>query len=265
VNRLAVIAVAAVVALASGFGLVSYVGAADDRAAAAAEPVPVLVATADLPDGTAFDEALADGRIAPSRTLRSTLAPTAVTDPTTLAGMVADGVLRSGQTVVAGSFVDPAERRVGAGPATFADSLPEGSVAVSFEASGAAAVGNLVSPGDRVNLLVNVPNAAELGLPDSGGPAIVHVFQDLEVIAIGAALRPAEGAAEPVANPGASTYTVAVAPRDAARLLFLTRQYEVLLTLVGPGNAPTEQGPVGKVDAMPDTLTPETAAVEAAS
>ena len=87
-NRLAVIAVSAVIALASGFGLVSYVGAADDRAAAAAEPVPVLVATADLPDGTAFDEALADGRIAPSRTLRSTLAPTAVTDPSSLEGIV---------------------------------------------------------------------------------------------------------------------------------------------------------------------------------
>ncbi len=58
---------------------------------------------------------------------------------------------------------------------------------------------------------------------------------------------------------------MAVAPRDAARLLFLTRQYEVLLTLVGPGNAPADQGPVGKVDALPDTLTPETAPAEAAS
>jgi pilus assembly protein CpaB len=257
VNRLAVIAVAAVVALASGVALVQYAGGADDRAAAAARPVPVLVATADVPDGTPFDTALSDGRIVRSQTLQATLAPTAVTDPAALAGMVAEGVLRAGQVVVTGAFVDPAERGVGSGPPTFADDLPGGSVAVSFEASGAAAVGNLISPGDRVNLLVNVPNASELGLPDSGGPAIVHVFQDLEVIAIGAAIRPAEGAAEPVANPGASTYTVAVAPRDAARLLFLTRQYEVLLALVGPANEPSDLGPVGKQDAMPDTLTPE--------
>ena len=65
-----------------------------------------------------------------------------------------------------------------------------------------------------------------------------------------------EGAEEAVANPGASTYTVAVAPKDAARLLFLTRQYEVLLALVGPATSPSEQDPIGKADALPTTLTP---------
>ena len=120
----------------------------------------------------------------------------------------------------------------------------------------AAAVGNLISPGDRVNLLLSVPNASALGLPDSGGPAIVHVFQDLEIIAIGTAVRPPEGADAPVTNPGASTYTVAVAPRDAARLLHLTRQYEVLLALVGPGVEPSEQLPVGSLDALPESLSP---------
>lgn len=258
-NRLVVVAVAALVALGSGIGLVQYASGADARATASATPVQVLVATTDVADGTPFEEALADGRIAASQTLRSSLAPTAVIDGSSLAGMVADGVLRAGQVVVEGAFVDRSEDRVGAGPPTFADDLPEGTVAISFEASGASAVADLISPGDRVNLLVNVPNAAELGLPDSGGPAIVHVFQDLEIIAIGAAVRPPEGAEEAVANPGASSYTVAVAPRDAARLLFLTRQYEVLLALVGPGNETIAQAPVGKADALPATLSAETA------
>ena len=66
-------------------------------------------------------------------------------------------------------------------------------------------------------------------------------------------MRRPPGSAEPVANPGASTYTVAVAPRDAARLLYLTRQYEALLVLVGPGIEPSEQAPVGALDALPDT------------
>ncbi len=260
-NRLVVVAVAALVALGSGVGLMKYVGGADERASAAAAPVNVFVATVDVPDGTVFDAALHDGRIAVSKTLRASLAPTAVTDPATVTGMVADGVLRAGQVVVQGAFVAPGKEPVKAGPATFADDLPPGTVAVSFEAAGASAVGSLISPGDHVNLLVNVPNAAELGFPDSGGPAMVHVFQDLQVIAIGTAVRPAPGATEPVANPGASTYTVAVAPRDAARLLFVTRQYEVLLALVGPSNAPTPQAPVGKTDALPATLTAEPAPV----
>jgi pilus assembly protein CpaB len=255
-NRITVVAVAAVVALVSGLGLVSYVGGAEDRAQAAVEPVSVLVATTDIPNGTPFDDALANGQIVSSQTLRETLPATAVTDPATLEGLLADGVLRAGQLVVAGTFAAPEELGRNVGPATFADDLPPGTVAVSFDAAGSSAVSDLISPGDRVNLLVNVPNASELGLPDSGGPAIVHVFQDLEVIAIGTTVRPDETAQEAVANPGASTYTVAVAPRDAARLLLLTRQYEVLLALVGPGTEASEQSPVGKSDALPTTLTP---------
>jgi pilus assembly protein CpaB len=257
-TRLAVVVVAAIVALGSGVGLLKYVSGADDRAAASAEPVRMLVATVDVPDGTPFDEAMADGRIEASQTMQASLPPTAVTDASALAGWVADGVLRAGQVVVDGTFVDVAADRAANGPPTFANDLPDGTVAVSFEASGAAAVADLVSPGDHVNLLVNVPNASELGLPDSGGPAIVHVFQDLEIIAIGAAVRPAEGAEEAVLNPGASTYTVAVAPHDAARLLFLTRQYEVLLALVGPGIEPSTMDPVGRADALPESLSPET-------
>lgn len=264
-NRLAVVVVAALVALGSGVGLMKYVSGADDRAAASAEPVSMLVATADVPDGTSFDDALADGLIESSQTMQASLPPTAVTDPGALTGWVADGLLRAGQVVVEGTFVDAAADRAANGPPTFASDLPGGTVAVSFEASGAAAVADLVSPGDRVNLLVNVPNAAELGLADSGGPAIVHIFQNLEIIAIGAAVRPPEGAEEAVVNPGASTYTVAVAPLDAARLLFLTRQYEVLLTLVGPGIEPSTMNPVGRADALPESLTPETEAPGAGS
>ncbi|MFP5256260.1 MAG: Flp pilus assembly protein CpaB [Acidimicrobiia bacterium] len=255
-NKLAILAIAAVVAVASGFGLVQYVAGADDRAEDRVQAVPVLVTTGNVSAGTPFETAYAEGLIVESTTLAATRPATAIVDPASLTGLVADVALLTGQTVVAGAFVDPAAQRVGSGPPTFADDLPPGTVAVSFEASGAAAVGNLISPGDRVNLLLSVPNAAVLGLPDSGGPAIVHVFQDLEIIAIGAAVRPPEGADAPVANPGASTYTVAVAPRDAARLLHLTRQYEVLLALIGPGVEPSEQLPVGALDALPDSLTP---------
>jgi Flp pilus assembly protein CpaB len=256
VNRLTVIAVAAVISLVSAVGLMRYTGSAEDRAEASVAPVSIMVATRDIASGSSFDDALADGGIVFSSTLRASLPPTAVRDAATLQGTRADGTLRAGQAVVAGSFVAPEELGRHAGPATFADDLPEGTVAVSFDAAGSSAVSDLISPGDHVNLLVTVPNASELGLPDSGGPAVVHVFQDLEVIAIGTAVRPAPGAEQPVANPGASTYTVAVAPKDSARLLFLTRQYEVLLALVGPGTDPSAQAAIGKVDALPDTLTP---------
>lgn len=254
-NRLTVVAVAAVVALASGVALVRYVAGAEDRATASARPVPVLLAAADVPDGTTFEDAWARGMIVQSEIGEALRPATAIADPAALGGTVADGVLRQGQLVVNGVFVAPDDLSGLALPPTFATDLPEGTVAVSFDAGGTDAVSNLISPGDLVNLLVQVPNAAELGLPDSGGPAVVHVFQNLRVIAIGPALAPKAGSPEAVANPGSGGYTVAVAPRDAARLLFLTRQYPVLLGLVGPGTEPAPQGPVGKADALPPNLT----------
>lgn len=256
-NRITVLAIAAIVALGSGFGLVRYVAGAESRATSSASPVPVLTAAKDVPAGTSFDEAWADGSIVQSRIAQAMRPPTAVTDPAALKGMVTDGVLRQGQLVVQGTFAAPDQANGPALPPTFADDLPEGSVAVSFDVTGAHAVSNLVSPGDLVNLLVQVPNASELGLPDSGGPALVSVFQDLRVIAIGAAVAPKSGSSTAVANPGAGSYTVAVAPRDAARLLYLTRQYEVYLALVGPGTKPTPQSPVTKSDALPGSLTPD--------
>jgi len=259
VNRLTVVAIAAVVALASGVTLVRYVAGAEDRAAASARPVPVLVAAADVPDRTTFEEAWTSGLVVQSEIAQAMRPASAIADPATLAGMVADGVLRQGQLVVNGVFVAPSDASGPALPPTFADDLPAGSVAVSFDAVGTDAVSNLISPGDLVNLLVQVPNAAELGLPDSGGPAIVHVFQNLRVIAIGPALAPKAGDPNAVANPGSGGYTVAVAPRDAARVLFLTRQYQVLLALVGPGTDPAPQSPVGKTDALPPELTADAA------
>lgn len=252
-NRLTVVAVAALVALVSGVGLIRYVAGAEDRATASAAPVPVLVAASDVPEGTPFSEAWAKGLVVRADILQAMRPATAVTDPASLDGTVADGVLRAGQLVVEGVFTSPDTAGGPVLPPTFASDLPEGTVAVSFEASGAQAVSDLVSPGDLINLLVQVPNAAELGLPDSGGPAMIHAFQGLRVIAIGAAIAPASGSDTPVANPGGGSYTVAVDARDAARLLYLTRQYEVYLTLVGPGIEPTDQAPVTKADALPAT------------
>jgi Flp pilus assembly protein CpaB len=257
-NRLSIVAVAAIVALVSGLGLMRYVSGAEDRATASAEQVPVLTAAADVPEGTPFADAWAAGDIVRSTTLAALRPPTAVVEPDNLQGTVADGVVRRGQVIVEGEFVDPTQARRG-GPPTFAATLPEGTVAVSFEASGASAVSDLITPGDHVNLLVQVPNATELGLPDSGGPAVVHVYQDLTVLAIGTTPAPAKGSTEAAINPGTGRYTVAVPPLDAARVLLLTRQYPVLLTLLGPGTTPDEQVPVSRTNAMPKSLSPSTA------
>ena len=235
-NKIAVLVVAGVVALGSCLGLVKYASGAEDRAIKASQPVPVMVAVKDVAAGTSFTSAWRDGQIAMSQMPQSLRPATAVADPNHLDGLVAAAPLAQGQFVVESSFVAPGPTtRVG--PPTFATQLPEGTVAVSFEAQSAQAVSDLIRPGDRVNFLVQVPNASVLGLPDSGGAAVVHVFQNLEIIAIGDVTAPGKDATEAPKNPGTGLYTVAVPPEDSARLLLLSHEYDVYLTLVGAKTA----------------------------
>ena len=90
-----------------------------------------------------------------------------------------------------------------------------------------------------------------LGLPDSGGAAVVHIFQDLEIIAIGDVAAAAPDATEAPKNPGTGLYTVAVAPQDAARLLLLSNEYDVYLALVGPKTQPGAIPPIADRDGLP--------------
>jgi len=249
-NKIGILVIAAVVALGSCLGLVKYANGAEDRAVSASEPVPVMVAVHDVAAGATFTTAWNNGDIAMSQIPRSLKPATAVDDPTQLTGLVASAPLAQGQFVVAETFVNPnPQQRVG--PPTFATALPPGTVAVSFTAEAAKAVSDLVRPGDHVNVLVQVPNASVLGLPDSGGAAMVHVFQDLEIIAIGDVVAPAKDATEAPVNPGTGLYTVAIKPEDSARLLLLSNEYALYLTLVGPKTSPADLPPIGDRDALP--------------
>ena len=123
------------VALGSMVGLVRYVGGAEDRATASAELVPILTAAADLPEGTSFANAFGSGQVVWSETPASVRPSTAVVDPNALAGMVAKSDIAQGQVIVIGEFVEPTAARR-SGPPTFAAKLPDGTVAVSFDAVG---------------------------------------------------------------------------------------------------------------------------------
>lgn len=249
-NRVSILVIAAVVAILSGFGLVKYASGAEHRAVEASKPVNVLVAEKDIPAGTAFSTAYNSHLIGVAQTLQSLLPATAVTDPNSLVGLVATTPLAQGQYVVRGAFADPAAAGK-TGPPTFANDLPDGMVAVSFKADAEKAVSDLITPGDHVNLLVQVPNASVLGLPDSGGAAVVHIFQDLEIIAIGDVTAPPKDATEAPKNPGTGLYTVAVRPEDSARLLLLSNEYDVYLTLVGPKTQPSDLPPIADRDGLP--------------
>lgn len=253
-NRVTIVVIAALVAAGSGFGLIRYASGAEQRAVAASKPVPVLMVARDVPGGMQFSAAWNEKRITLGQTLQSLLPPTAVSDPSALSGLVAATAMPAGQMVVRGAFVAPDSAST-SGPPTFAVQVPEGMVAVSFKAEASKAVSDLIQPGDRVNVLVQVPNASVLGLADSGGPAIVHAFQNLRIIAIGNVAAPAKDAAQAPKNPGTGLYTVAVSPDDSARLLLMSNEFTLYLTLVGSKTAPSDIAPVANRQALPPTPT----------
>ena len=103
-NRVGVLVVAAVVAIGSCFGLVRYASGAQDRAVSAAEPVPVMIAMKDVPQGMPFSTAWNEGRLALSNIPRTLRPATAVVDPNGLDGLTAAAPLSQGQLVVQASF-----------------------------------------------------------------------------------------------------------------------------------------------------------------
>lgn len=237
-NRTMIIVVAVVVAVASGAGMLMYVGRADARATKGVELVPVLVAKGDLPAGMPFATAWERKQIVPSETLRRLLPPTAVTSTQPLQGKVATGAVSNGQVIVAGMFADAAKARPKEdGAPTFADRIPAGQVAVTFKATAETAVADLIQPGDKVNFLVQTPDApAAPGQPATGG-GVTHVFQNLRVVSIGKVTLDQTAPTAP-ANPGTGLYTVLIDSEDAGRIIFLSRKFPVFLTLVSPTNKP---------------------------
>lgn len=263
-NRYVVVAIAAVVTLASGVGLFGYVSGADDRATEGLDLVPVLVAQADLAEGQRFDQFFTAGLIVQSETVEKSRPATAVVNPEDLQGLLSTRSIAAGQIIVASMFASQEDLNGRAGPPTFANQIDDGSVAVAFSASGLAAVGNLIQPGDLVNMFVQVESltggVAADGTPDPTSGAIIPVFQNLRIVAIEKvfAANPEDEVAP--ANPGGSTYTVFLSPIDAARLMHLTRRYTPLLILVPPDNEVIDFPPIIDLNAFPNGRTPEESA-----
>lgn len=279
-NRRTAVLASIVVTLLVGVGLFLYVSGADERAESNEALATAYVAATTIQRGTTFEAAFNDGAIAQIDMPARLIPETAIQDPEGMVGQLAVGNISSGLPIVTGQFATREQIGTPAlGPNTFARQIPEGRVAVSFDAG--PQVGGFIRPGDHVNLMIEVPNAALLdeldadvprqigpdgvpaASPGTAGPTVVHIFQDLEVVAvdqtpiipIGAAPGTQVDPDAVVGGTGGNSYTVLVAPKDAARLIYLTNQYTVHLALLPPIYEATPVDPVDSTNALPEGLT----------
>jgi Flp pilus assembly protein CpaB len=218
-NRRTLLAAAAILlAAVAGLGVYFYVSGADNRAESKVQTVEAFVAVRDIPKGTSGSAALAEGLIAPARTLRGSVPPSAVTDASLLQGKVSAATIQARQFITDASFVAPAE---GGGGSLAAAIGAKDLVAVTVSFDAARAVANQIAPGDRVDLI-------------TGGDNGTYLYRGVRVLAIGqeTAANAAGGNGQPSPTASASgLITFEVSPDQALEIVNASRDGGIYLTL----------------------------------
>ena len=231
-KRRVVAAVAAVVlAAVGGILLLSYVGAADQRAMADLEPVAVLVATAAVPEGTAAADLTASVEV--RRLPGVAVAPGAAARLADLAGLVSTTPLQPGEQLLTSRFADPAALAAARGLV-----VPEGLQQVSVQLEPERALNGDLAPGATVGVFLSTKQTDSTAL----------ALQKVLVTAVsGGTAGAAEGgpgaAADPAAAPTAVTVTLALDAESASRVVFAAEHGSLWLS-AQPEDAPVDRTPV---------------------
>ena len=254
-RRTLIIIIAIALGVVAAVATVLYVNSVQSRANHNAKLVAVYQVARDIPRNTTGDTAIAAGLVKTGKIPKAFYPATAVTNINAIKGKVASAAIPAGAVLVDGQFVDQKTAQ-----ANFsATNIPAGQVAVSISVDSLHAVGGLIVPGDKVDLmefgggaaLPANPTAAQTAAAENG--KFAHFFyQNVSVVAIGAAVAPTPGSTTAATNPGSSVFTLAV-PADAAERILLAASNPGLgltLALVPPDNQPVNVGSVnvGNID-----------------
>ncbi|KAB7741870.1 Flp pilus assembly protein CpaB [Nostocoides sp. F2B08] len=249
-KRIIAILAAVLLALIGAVLVLLYAANADERAVQAQAPTTVYVSQDRVPAGLSLREAVRTGRIVETQVPSASKPEGALEsiDGTT-ASLLALTDLPPGQVVLAAAFGETPEgiRKV---------NVPADMLAVSVELSDPARVGTFVTPGSRITIFAtyelkslettdDADQFNELGFSETS-----VWLPDVEVLAMGEesltpTLRPADGEGDEGNQPSnqAPSYlvTVAVTPRDAAKLVHGINQYVLYLGLRGEDAQVAEQ------------------------
>jgi pilus assembly protein CpaB len=233
--RIVLIAFVALV-VAGGSGLYLFQGALPapqpaEAAAQEAAPQPAAVEIFVPARGLA-----AGTLLGPDHLTRIRLDPRSVNDEmiaadedgrTLLLGSVARQSLAKGVPIARSAIVQPGERGF------LAAVLPRGKRAISIPIGEAAGVSGLVTPGDRVDIILTYSIAGDLLEAGRDIRASETILANLRILALDQRLQDAPGEAgeAPGVRPIARTATLEVAPQEAEMLTLATRLGDLSLVL----------------------------------
>ena len=198
----------------------------------------VLVAVADIKPHTLMEPGLVKGKKVPRRFIQ----PGAIFDKKAIQGRVTTSPIKKGEQIVETKLVS-AGSKVG-----LSYKISRGKRAVSLKVSDADAVGGLIRPDDRVDVVVTIGSGRDEGADKYS----YTLFQDVEVLSVGNDLysvrnpegviiskkkkRDFFGGAPGIgrSETGAKIVTFALNPDDAQRFVFAEKVGEVSLLLRSP-------------------------------
>jgi pilus assembly protein CpaB len=253
---------AVVLAAIAGVLVWKYVTDADTRAEKDKDLVTALVAKQRIARGTVFNQVLTDELFKTVKIPEDSLPPNRIlpgTDQALLAlykDRVAATDIFAGTPVVADQFVQ-ASQLVN----TFAGAIAKGKQAITVSLDQTHAVGGFLTPGDKVNVMLNFSPKVVKDPPLTGGAKRVpddlrttaFLLPGLKVIAVGSTTVLPSSSPPPAGDPNgavttttqpetqpASLITLEVTPRQAEQLVHATIVGTVYLSLNPPGFDPSK-------------------------
>jgi pilus assembly protein CpaB len=256
---------AVVLAAIAGVLVWKYVTDADSRAEKDKNLVTALVAKDRIARGTVFNQVLTDKLFDEIKIPEDSLPPNRIlpgTDQALLAiykDKVAATDIFAGTPVVADQFVQ-ASQLVN----TVAGAIPNGKQAITVSLDQTHAVGGFLTPGDKVNLILNltVTDVTKRGAANAAGDGLrstAFLLPGIKVIAVGATtILPTSPAAQTAANNGATTttqpesqpanlITLEVTPRQAEQIVQATTIGTMYMSLNPPGFDPKKFTSPGEI------------------
>ena len=227
-RRLIAAATAVLLAVLGGALLLSYVGAADERALAGMQATPVLVATARIPAGTSGNDL---AKLVTVRQLPAiAVAPGTTATLADLRELVTTTQLEAGEQLLLSRFADPEVLAKAKGLV-----VPQGLHQVSLQLEPQRALNGKLAPGSTVGVFISLTK------PTTSTGLTLH--QVLVTAVQGAPVTATEGddaAAQPA---GPLTVTLAVDAATASKIVFGAEHGTIWLS-AEPAEAPTDRAPI---------------------
>lgn len=232
-SRLWIVVIALVLAGVAAVVSASYLKDARGKIASESQPIEVLVAQEDIPQGTSADEMVAKDMVVLQEVPRRYTAAGAVSTAKAITGMVLNTPLTRGQQVTGEQFSAP-------DVAGLAFSIPKQQMALTIPVDEVTGVGGLVKPGDHIVLYATFSPG-----PKGEKDLTKMLIPDTKVLAVGRSLRSEQAAArdskdgvmsssrgENADSQVAETLTIAVDPVDVERVVFAEETARVWCALI---------------------------------